>query len=39
MDAGMTIDAEIGWEITLGSDFGNRKIHIPATGYPKVLDR
>jgi hypothetical protein len=39
MDADVTISEDRGWEITLGADFGNRKIHIPATGYPKVLDR
>jgi hypothetical protein len=39
MDADATINEENGWEITLGANLGNRKIHIPATGYPKVLDR
>jgi hypothetical protein len=39
MDADAIINAEKGWEITLGADLGNRKIRIPATGYPKVLDR
>ena len=39
MNADVTINAEKGWEIALGADLGNYKIHIPATGYPIVLDR
>jgi hypothetical protein len=39
MDADAAINEEKGWEITLGADLGYHKIHIPATGYPKVLDR
>jgi hypothetical protein len=39
MDAAATINDENEWEITLGADLGNLKIRIPATGYPKVLDR
>ena len=39
MDADAIINAEKGWEIALGADLGYRKIHIPATGYPNVLNR
>jgi hypothetical protein len=39
MDADVTINAESEWEITLGVDLGNQKIHIPVVGYPKVLDK
>jgi hypothetical protein len=39
MDAEVTINAGKGWEIILGADLGNRKITIPAKGYPQVLGR